>query len=120
MPLLLGLATFPALIGLFVVVRLLQAGRHPADDTNIFNAMRLLWYALSPKWRGKLARLVDWLRRDEGELLPLPDPPSTMGVDAQQREIKCLMKFGDGSTLELTATSFEDLERRIQEHTHAA
>jgi hypothetical protein len=68
-----------SLLGLFVFVQTFRRPHEPADDSNLFNAWRLLWYALSPKWRGKLAVLVDWLRKDEGELLPLPSPPGGKG-----------------------------------------
>lgn len=70
-----GVMLFPFLLGVFVIVQLLRRPHEPGDDSNLFNGWRLLWYTLSPKWRGKLARLVDWLQHDEGDLLPLPDPP---------------------------------------------
>ena len=63
-----------ALIGAFVVWHIVRPQRSPADTSNRLNKLRLLWYALTRE--DELARVVDWLRRDESDIAPLPDERS--------------------------------------------
>lgn len=65
-----GLLAFPALIGLLVIWHVVRAQRSPADTSNRLNKLRLIWYALTRE--NELARVVDWLRRDESDIAPLP------------------------------------------------
>lgn len=59
-----------ALIGAFVVWHIVRPQRSPADTSNRLNKLRLIWYALTRE--DELSRVVDWLRRDESDIAPLP------------------------------------------------
>ena len=54
---------FTQLIGLLTLVYLLSPSRHPADQSNRINGMRLWWFALTR--RELFVDTFGWLKRDE-------------------------------------------------------
>lgn len=67
MTLLFGLSLFPALIGLFVIYHIARPQKAPADTSNRFNKVRLLWFCLKNEHR--LAETIGWVRKDEWEIV---------------------------------------------------
>ncbi len=58
-----GLMALPALIGLFTFYHWFRPQHEPADPGNVFNPIRLWWFALT---REELfVDLFPWLKRDE-------------------------------------------------------
>jgi len=62
---LLGVAWFPALIGLLVIWHVARTQKSPADTSNRINKIRLLWFALTRE--DELAPFIPWLQRDESK-----------------------------------------------------
>ena len=54
---------FTQLIGLLTLVYLLSPSRHPADQSNRINGIRLWWFALTR--REMFVELFPWLTKDE-------------------------------------------------------
>jgi hypothetical protein len=71
---LLAILSTPGLLGLYVIWHIVRPQKAPADTTNRINKIRLLHYVMTRE--DVMARIIDWLRKDEGEIAPLPSLPS--------------------------------------------
>lgn len=70
MNILLAILSMPGLLGLYVIWHIARPQKAPADSSNRINKIRLLHYAMTRE--DELARVIGWLRQDEGDIAPLP------------------------------------------------
>lgn len=62
---LLGLLSFPSLVGLFTMYHLFRPSKSPVDASNRINRIRLWWFALTRE--EQFVDAFPWLRNDEWE-----------------------------------------------------